>query len=231
MAADDELIRAYDEELGPEPIPRSNKGFWVVAGTMLVGGMFLIVEIFANRPLANSIGHAQDSLRRAQAAAEIVHSRTASFEEADPGSLEDDVPDLSFRSGRRGVVRPRRRQRVRVRSVVGGGRPDPAGRLLLHPPARRGGRALRRRHRVHGRGRPPRRGPPLVAWRAYAVAAASRARSGGRRRWLRRSRARPRGSASCTRGCAEATTVAPVETTASAFSRIRRPDISGSVTL
>jgi hypothetical protein len=99
MAADDELIRAYDEELGPEPIPRSNKRFWVVAGTMLVGGMFLIVEIFANRPLATSIGHAQDSLRRAQAAAEIVHSRTASFEEADPGSLEDDVPDLAFLPG------------------------------------------------------------------------------------------------------------------------------------
>jgi hypothetical protein len=99
MAADDELIRAYDEELGPEPIPRSNKGFWVVAGTMLLGGMFLIVEIFANRPLANSIGHAQDSLRRAQAAAEIVYSRTASYEDADPGALEEDVPDLSFRSG------------------------------------------------------------------------------------------------------------------------------------
>jgi hypothetical protein len=99
MAADDDLIRDYDEELGPEPIPRSNKGFWVVAGTMLVGGMFLIVEIFANRPLANSIGHAQDSLRRAQAAAEIVHSRTASFEEADAGSLEDDVLDLSFLPG------------------------------------------------------------------------------------------------------------------------------------
>lgn len=99
MAADDDLIRAYDEELGPEPIPRSNKGFWVIAGTMLVGGMFLIVEIFANRPLANSIGHAQDSLRRAQAAAELVRSRTASFEEADAGSLEDDVADLSFLPG------------------------------------------------------------------------------------------------------------------------------------
>ena len=99
MAADDDLIRAYDEELGPEPVPRSNRGFWVVAGTMLVGGVFLIVEIFANRPLANSIGHAQDSLRRAQAAAEIVASRTASFEGADPMSLEDDVPGLAFLPG------------------------------------------------------------------------------------------------------------------------------------
>ena len=99
MAADDELIRAYDEELGPEPMVRSNRGFWLVAGTLLIGGIFLLVEIFANRHLANSIGHAQDSLRRAQAAAEIVYNRTASFVEADPASLEDDVPDLTFRSG------------------------------------------------------------------------------------------------------------------------------------
>jgi hypothetical protein len=98
MAADDDLIRAYDDELGPEPLPRSNRGFWVIAGTLLLGGVFLLVEIFANRPLANSIGHAQDSLRRAQAAAEIVYSRTGSFEEADAEALSDDVPDLSFRA-------------------------------------------------------------------------------------------------------------------------------------
>jgi hypothetical protein len=99
MAADDDVIRAYDAELGPEPIPRSNRGFWIVAGTMLVGGLFLVVEIFANRPLASSIGHAQDSLRRAQTAAEVVSGRTGSFEEADPASLEEDVPDLIFRAG------------------------------------------------------------------------------------------------------------------------------------
>jgi hypothetical protein len=98
MATDDDLIRAYDDELGPEPIQRSNRGFWVIAGTLLVGGLFLLVQIFANRPLANSIGHAQDTLRRAQAAAEIVFSRTGSFEEADVEALSDDVTDLTFRS-------------------------------------------------------------------------------------------------------------------------------------
>jgi hypothetical protein len=97
MATDDDLIRAYDDELGPEP-HHSNRGFWVIAGTLLVGGLFLLVEIFANRPLANSIGHAQDSLRRAQAAAEIVYGRTGSFEEADAEALDDDVPDLAFRT-------------------------------------------------------------------------------------------------------------------------------------
>jgi hypothetical protein len=97
MALDDDVIRAYEDELGPEPMPRSNRGFWVVAGTMLVGGLFLLVEIFANRPLANSIGHAQDTLRRAQAAAEVVYGRTGSFEEADAVALEEDVTGLSFR--------------------------------------------------------------------------------------------------------------------------------------
>jgi hypothetical protein len=99
MAADDEVIRADDAELGPEPMPRSNRGFWVVAGTLLFGCLFLLVEIFANRQLANSIGHAQDSLRRAEEAAEIVYSRTASYEEADHRSLGEDVPDLTFLSG------------------------------------------------------------------------------------------------------------------------------------
>ena len=97
MAIDDDVIRAYEDELGPEPVPRPNRGFWVIAGTLLVVGLFLIVEIFANRPLANSIGHAQDTLRRAQAGAEIVHGRTGSFEGADAVALDEDISDLSFR--------------------------------------------------------------------------------------------------------------------------------------
>lgn len=99
MAIDDEVIRAYEDEFGPEPAPRSNRGFWIVAGTLLVGGVFLIVEIFANRPLANTIGHAQSTLRRAEAAAKAVYDRTGSFQEADAGALGEDVTGLSFRSG------------------------------------------------------------------------------------------------------------------------------------
>jgi len=99
MAIDDEVIRAYEEEFGLEPTPRSNQGFWIVAGTLLVSGVFLIVEIFANRPLANSIGHAQNTLIRAQAAAEIVQSRTGSFQGADARALGEDVTDVTFRSG------------------------------------------------------------------------------------------------------------------------------------
>ncbi len=62
--------------------------------------MFLIVEIFANRPLANTIGHAQSTLRRAEAAAKAVYDRTGSFQEADAGALGEDVTGLSVPPGR-----------------------------------------------------------------------------------------------------------------------------------
>jgi len=99
MATDDDLIRAYEVGFRPEPMPHSNRGFWIVAATLLVSGVFLLVEIFANRPLANSIGHAQDSLRRAQAAAESIHRQTGSFVGADAGALDAEITDLTFRSG------------------------------------------------------------------------------------------------------------------------------------
>ena len=99
MPADDDIIRAYDQELGPEPPVRSNRGFWVVAGTLLLGGIFLVVEIFANRPLADSIGHAQQTLRRAQAAAEVALAQTGGFEAADADGLAARMGDLTFRAG------------------------------------------------------------------------------------------------------------------------------------
>lgn len=99
MAIDDDVIRAYEEEFRPEPTVRSNRGFWIVAGTLLVSGLFLIVEIFANRPLATSIGHAQSTLRKAQATAELAYDRTGSFTGADAGGLAEDIAELTFRPG------------------------------------------------------------------------------------------------------------------------------------
>ena len=99
MSIDDDVIRGYEEEFRPERAPRSNRGFWIIAATLLVSGVFLIVEIFANRPLATSIGHAQSTLRKAQAAAETVQGRTGSFQDADGAGLAEDVTDLAFRSG------------------------------------------------------------------------------------------------------------------------------------
>jgi hypothetical protein len=97
VAADDEIIRAYEEELGPGPAPRSNRGFWVIVVTFALGGIFLIVEIFANRPLAESIGHAQQTLREAEAAAGLVRDRQGGYAGADADGLSDVLPGLTFR--------------------------------------------------------------------------------------------------------------------------------------
>lgn len=97
MATDDDILRAYDDELGPEPAPRSNRRFWLVVGAMALGGIVLIVEIFANRNLADTIGHAQHTLRQAQAGAELIQSRTGSFERANAEELAQDLPELAFR--------------------------------------------------------------------------------------------------------------------------------------
>lgn len=98
MATEDEIIRAYETEFQPEPPRPSNRGFWLVVGAIIAGGLFLVVEIFANRPIANTIGHAQDTLRRAQAAAEDIAAETGSFAEADAGELAAALPGLTFRA-------------------------------------------------------------------------------------------------------------------------------------
>ena len=93
MRDDDDLIEAYETEFATEnPTRRSNRGFWLVLGTLVVISILMLVEIFANRPLANTIGHAEQSLRTAQAGAEQRLTETGRFTEADAEGL-----------GRRGV--------------------------------------------------------------------------------------------------------------------------------
>lgn len=88
MKDDDELIEAYEEEFSSQtPTRRSNRGFWLVLGTLLVASILMLVEIFANRPIADTIGHAQHSLRVAQAGAERQLAETGSFSTADAEGL------------------------------------------------------------------------------------------------------------------------------------------------
>ena len=88
MKDDDELIRAYEEEFSAQtPTKRSNRGFWLVLGTLLVASIVMLVEIFANRPIADTIGHAQHSLRAAQDGAERQLAETGSFAGADAAGL------------------------------------------------------------------------------------------------------------------------------------------------
>jgi hypothetical protein len=85
---DDELIKAYESEFADQaPLRRSNRGFWLVLGTLLVASIVMLVEIFANRPIANTIGHAQHTLRVAQAGAEQRFAETGTFTGADAAGL------------------------------------------------------------------------------------------------------------------------------------------------
>jgi hypothetical protein len=98
VADDDDIIEAYEQELGrPEPErPRSNRGFWIVAGSIAVVGMVTVVAIFANRDIKDSIAHAQFSLRTAQAAAEAIEADTGTFAAATPQALAEREGSIAF---------------------------------------------------------------------------------------------------------------------------------------
>jgi hypothetical protein len=97
MREDDEVIAAYERELDEvvgdaveteEPARRGGgRGFWIVAGALVLGSVLLVGQIFANRPVAETIAHAQKSLRIAQAEAESVLLETGSFDAADAHGL------------------------------------------------------------------------------------------------------------------------------------------------
>jgi hypothetical protein len=89
---DDDILQAYeyefDEGVNPEgPVARSNRGFWLVTGSLLLACVLLLLEIFANRSIGDDIGTAQHDLRVAQAGAERVFTETGSYEGADANGL------------------------------------------------------------------------------------------------------------------------------------------------
>ena len=99
MPDDDDILHAYEDELGSaaEPRPRSNRGFWLVAGSFALAGMILVGEIVANRPLKEQVGHAEASLRAAEAASERIRATEGSFARADPAAMAATEPALTYR--------------------------------------------------------------------------------------------------------------------------------------
>jgi hypothetical protein len=89
MPDDDEILSAYEHELGAEPAPRprSNRGFWMVVGTIGLACIVMVVEILVNRPLGSDIGHAEYSLRQAEAGANRLLQETGTLERADAQGL------------------------------------------------------------------------------------------------------------------------------------------------
>lgn len=93
MRDDDEIIESYerelgsdaDSELGSDADPgqrRAGRGFWIVLAAIVAASAIIVVEILANRPIADTIGRAQHDLRLAEQHARSVSSASGSFEEA-----------------------------------------------------------------------------------------------------------------------------------------------------
>jgi hypothetical protein len=101
---DDDILDAYDRELGPEPTPSrpSNRGFWLVAGTLLIACVLLVVEIFANRPIGESIAHAQFDLNAAKDAALSIEATSGSY----AGANADGIDRAGLDEGRLSAVGP-----------------------------------------------------------------------------------------------------------------------------
>ena len=100
MPEDDDILEVYERELGAEPLgprpQRSNRGFWVVVGTMVLGAIILMVEIFANRPMVNAIARTENDLETSLAAAERIYADGGSFTPADADALEAVVEGRTF---------------------------------------------------------------------------------------------------------------------------------------
>jgi hypothetical protein len=98
VAEDDDIIEAHEAEFtaDEQPVRRSNRGFWLIAGTLLVACVLLIVEIFANRGIKDTVAHAQHSLRVTESAARALVDEQGSLAAADAGSLAGRSSSVRF---------------------------------------------------------------------------------------------------------------------------------------
>lgn len=91
MPEDDDILEAYERELDGAPVQplarRSNRGFWMVAGTIGLGVVVLMVEIFANRPMVGAIARVEYDLKTSLRAAQRIYSAGGSFTSAGAGAL------------------------------------------------------------------------------------------------------------------------------------------------
>lgn len=110
MPEEDDILEAYERELDGEPfqpVPRrSNRGFWMVAGTMGLGAIVLMVEIFANRPMVNAISRTESDLTASLEAAERIYSDGGSFTPAGADALAASVEGRTYVDADRSASSP-----------------------------------------------------------------------------------------------------------------------------
>ena len=78
---------------------RRNRGFWLVAGSIGLACVLLVAAILYNAPMKETIGHAEDTLRVAQGAANRIHDSGGSFASADAAALAAADPSHTYREG------------------------------------------------------------------------------------------------------------------------------------
>jgi hypothetical protein len=77
---------------------RSNRGFWIVVGSMALAGAVLVVLIVVSRPQARrgAVAYAQSNLRRVAQVAAAISERDGSLAAATPARLHAILTDLLF---------------------------------------------------------------------------------------------------------------------------------------
>ena len=94
MREDDEIIEDYERELEEVVRPRRRSATWLEPRLLDRARhdrgreRDIVVEIFANRPIADTIGRAQHDLRVGEAQARSVLVATGGFTDADAAALE-----------------------------------------------------------------------------------------------------------------------------------------------
>ena len=99
VPVDDDIAIDNEATADAPAFRRSTRGFWLVTGAMVLGCVFIVVEIFANFGMKDTIAHAEFTLRTAQAAAERVHEADGTYAGADHTRLTVVEPTLLWVPG------------------------------------------------------------------------------------------------------------------------------------
>jgi len=99
MPVDDIVLDEVAAEDAPPPARYGGRRFWMVAGALLFAGVFVVVEIFANFGVKDTIAHAEHSLGLARTAAGFVRDSDGSYGDADDVRLETVEPTLAWLPG------------------------------------------------------------------------------------------------------------------------------------
>jgi hypothetical protein len=98
MPVDDVVLDEIAED-APPPGKLGGRGFWIVAAALLFGCVFVVVEIFANFGMKDTIAHAEHTLGLAKTAADQVRDTDGSYAGADAVRLGAIEPALTWVPG------------------------------------------------------------------------------------------------------------------------------------